>query len=156
MGQSSLCSCVFALFLNTFSTASSVDVVFLDTFRHLYLSRITEDLYKGQVRSGLYFLSISLSTPLSSHLLNHSLSLQTTFQVIFKLFQAFFFTWYVLNLSFSCIFMFWNLGFGVFKIDEFLLKFGMGFSLHEFKISYIAFHVHYNSIIMHLVVCYIC
>ena len=32
----------------------------------------------------------------------------------------------------------------------------MGFSLHEFKISYIAFHVHYNCIFMHLVVCYTC
>ena len=33
-------------------------------------------------------------------------------------------------------------------------NFGMGFHLNEFKISCIAFHVHYNCIFMHLVVCY--
>ena len=57
--------------------------------RHLSLSRITKDLYKGQAQSELHFLSISLLISLSSHLPNHSLSLQTTFQVIFKLFQGF-------------------------------------------------------------------
>ena len=65
----SFCSCVFALFLDTFSTAASVDVVFLDTFFdrclntswNLYLSRFTEHLYIGFVRSSFLFHLISLS-----------------------------------------------------------------------------------------------
>ena len=67
--RSSFSSCVFALFLDTFSTVASVDLVFLDTFlnkwldtsRHLYLSRITENLYIGSLRSGSHFLDLSQS-----------------------------------------------------------------------------------------------
>ena len=54
-------------------------------------------------------------------------------------------------------FMFWNLGFGIFekfwgfsKLMSFCWNFGMGFCLNKFKISCIALHKHYNSIIMHL------
>ena len=95
--RSSFCSCVFALFLNTFSTTSSVDVVFLDTFlnkwldtsRHLYVSRITKDLYKGQARSGSHF-SRSLSRQkclfTSQTSLTHS---KSSSQVIFELLQVF-------------------------------------------------------------------
>ena len=64
MDRSSFSSCVFALFLDTFLTAVSVDVVFLDTYldrwldtsRRLYLSRITEALYIGLSRSDSHFL----------------------------------------------------------------------------------------------------
>ena len=95
--RSSFCSCVFALFLNTFSTTSSVDVVFLDTFlkkwldtsRHLYVSRITKDLYKGQARSDSHF-SRSLSRQkrlfTSQTSLTHS---KSSSQVIFELLQVF-------------------------------------------------------------------
>ena len=75
--DSFICRCCFSWFLPR------------QMARHLYLSRITEDLYKGQARSGLHFLSISLSIPLSSHLPNHFRSIQTTFQVIFNLFEGF-------------------------------------------------------------------
>ena len=65
----SLSSCVFVLFLDTFSIVVSVDVVFLDTFldrwldtsRHLYRSRITEALYIGLSWSGFHFLDLSRS-----------------------------------------------------------------------------------------------
>ena len=67
--RSSFSSCVFSLFVNTFSTVVSVDVVFLDTFldrwldtsRHLYLSRITEDLYICSSRFGSHFFDFSQS-----------------------------------------------------------------------------------------------
>ena len=61
--RSRFCSCVFALFLDTFSIAASVDVVFMDTFLdrwldtswHLYLLRFTDLLYKGPTRFGSHF-----------------------------------------------------------------------------------------------------
>ena len=87
--RSSFCSCVFALFLDTFLTVSFVDVVFLDTSRHLYLSRITKDLYKGQARFGFHS-SRSLSQQLclftSQTSLTHS---KSSSQVIFEFFQVF-------------------------------------------------------------------
>ena len=69
MDRSSFSYYVFALFLYTFSTVVSVDVVFLDTFldrwldtsRHLYLSRITEDLYICSSRFGCDFFDFSQS-----------------------------------------------------------------------------------------------
>ena len=98
-----------------FSLLEKLIFSWLDTSWHFYLSRITEDLYKGQARSdSQFYRSLSRQLcPFTSP--NHSLSLQTTFQVIFDLFASFLFTWYVPNLSFSCIFMFWNLGFGGFE-----------------------------------------
>ena len=42
---------------------------------------------------------------------------------------------------------------GFSKLMSFCWNFGMGFCLNEFKISYIASHKHYNSIIMHLDMC---
>ena len=164
MDRSSFCSCVFALFLDTFSTAASVDVVFLDTFlnrwldtsRHFYLSRIIEDLYKGQARSELHFLSISLSLDTSIFSPPKSLSLAPNhFSSDFQAFSRFFFNFMHFHVLKPRFWGFWKI-LGFFKIDEFLLKFGMSFSLHEFKISYIAFHEHYNCIFMHLVVCYTC
>ena len=106
------------------------------------------------------FLSISLSIALSPLLPNHSLSLQTSFPSDFQAFSRF-------SLHLVCFlsliymhFMFWNLGFGVFenfwgfsKLMSYWWNFGMGFCLNEFKISCIASHKHYNSIIMHLDVC---
>ena len=106
------------------STASSVNVVFLDTFLdryhdaswHLYLSRITENIYKGQAWSELHFLSISLSQYLylltSQTSLSHS---KSSSQVIFELFQVSSSLCKFLISHFTCIFMFWNLGFGVFE-----------------------------------------
>ena len=95
---------VFALFLDTSSTASSVEVVFLDTFLdrwldtswHLYLSRITEALYIGLSWSSSHFshsLSIypllfslrTLSSPFnpSTHLIFSLSLLQITWYVFF-------------------------------------------------------------------------
>ena len=58
MDRSSFSSCVFALFLNTFSIAVSVDVVFLDTyldrwldFMDIKLQNATIGLYKRHYRS---------------------------------------------------------------------------------------------------------
>ena len=68
-GSIELLFCVFASFLDTSSATVFVDVVFLDTFldrwlntsRHLYLSRITEALYIGLSRYNSYFLDLSRS-----------------------------------------------------------------------------------------------
>ena len=68
-GSIELLFCFFASFLDTSSTAASVDVVFLDTFlnrwldtsRHLYLLRITETLYIRLSRFGSHFLDLSRS-----------------------------------------------------------------------------------------------
>ena len=108
------------------------------------------------------FLSISLSIDSYFHLPNLSHSLQTSssrflqaftgFSSVGKLRISHLHAFHVLKPRFWGI---WKI-LGFFKIDEFLLKFGLGFSLHEFKISCIAFHVHYNCIFMHLVVCYTC
>ena len=95
--QSSFFSCVFALFLDTSSTATFVDIVFLDTFldrcldtsRHLYLSRFTEPLYIGSVRSNFPFHSISLSIALCSLFPNLSHSLQTSSSRVFQAFTSF-------------------------------------------------------------------
>ena len=95
-------SCVFALFLKTFSIAVSVDVVFLNTYLdrwldtswHLYLLGITEDLYIGfnAIRS-----SFSRSLLIYLHLFNSqtltSLSKPST-HVIFGL-SLLQITWYV-------------------------------------------------------------
>ena len=51
-------------------------------------------------------------------------------------------------------FFFFKLEF--FKIDEILLKFWLVFEDLILKTSYIALHLHYNSIIMHLDVCNLC
>ena len=95
--RSSFSSYVFALFLNTFSTTVSVDVVFLDTYldrwldtsRHLYLSRITEELYIRSSWSDSHFFDLSWSIRTCSspkHLFSHSKPLPKWF---FKLFQVF-------------------------------------------------------------------
>ena len=92
----SFCSCVLTLFLDTFSTAVSVDIVFfdiildrcLDTSRHLYLLRITKDLYIGFSRSSSHFLDLSWSiraySPLKHFLL--PLNLQPTWFSAFPCF----------------------------------------------------------------------
>ena len=104
------------------------------------------------------FLSISLDSFVFSppKPLSHSKLLPQGF---FKLLQVF------LHLvSFESLiymhFMFWDLGFRVFlkilgfsKLMSYWWNFGMVFCLNEFKISCIASHKHYNSIIMHLNVC---
>ena len=84
--RSSFSSCVFALFLDTFFTAVSVDVIFLDTFlnrllntsRHLYLSRITEDLFICFLESGSHFFDLSQSVHTCSFPKHLSLSLQSS------------------------------------------------------------------------------
>ena len=115
MDRSSFSSSVFALFLDTSSTAAIIYVVFLDTFlnrwldtsRHLYLSRITEALYIGLSRSGSHFLDFSEPV----HLPNHSLSLQTSFPSIFQAFSRI--SLHLVSFD-SLIFMhfiLWNLSF---------------------------------------------
>ena len=61
--------CLLLCFSTPFSTTVSTDVVFLDTFldrclntsQHLFLSRITEDLYIDFSRSGSHFPDLSRS-----------------------------------------------------------------------------------------------
>ena len=127
--------------------------------RHLYLSSFPDLLYKGSARFPSHF-SRSLSRQIrpftSLNTLSHSKPLS-------KCFKAFSSLSLHLVSFFSLIymhFMFWNLGFGVFekfwdfsKLMSFCWNFGMGFCLNEFKISCIASHKHYNSIVMHLDVC---
>ena len=91
MDRLSFCYCVFAFFLDTFSIAAFVDVVFIDTFLDKWLdTSICQELlrYKGQAWSGSYF-SQSLSQQkclfTSQTSLTHSKSFS---QVIFKLFQV--------------------------------------------------------------------
>ena len=157
-----------ALYLNTFSTAASIDALNSRHFsrqmsRHLsqHLStHLSVEIYWTSIYR-FYAIRFSfLSIALSSLLPNHSRSLQTSFPSDFQAFSSFFLH---LVSFFSLIymhFMFWNLGFGVFenfwgfsKLMSFCWNFGMGFCLNEFKISCIASHKHYNSIIMHLDVC---
>ena len=99
-GSIELLFSVFASFLNTSLTAVSVDVVFLDTFldrwldtsRHLYLSRITEALYMGLSQSDSHFSiypflfsSQTLSSPSkpSTHVIFGLSLLQITWYVFF-------------------------------------------------------------------------
>ena len=95
--RSSFSSYVFALFLDTFSTVVSINVVFLNTYldrwldisRHLYLSRITEELYIRSLWSSSYFFDLSGSVCTCSspkHHLSHSKLLPQGF---FKLLQVF-------------------------------------------------------------------
>ena len=74
--RSSFCSCVFTLFLDTSSTASSADVVFLDGF----ICRCRDPVLISSICLHLFTSQITLS---------HSKPLS---QVFFKLFQVFF-TW---------------------------------------------------------------
>ena len=99
------------------------------------------------------FLSISLSIPLSPYLPNHSFSLQTTFPSDFQGFSSLgkflishFHAFHVLKSRF------W----GFSKLMSYCWNFWMGFDDLILKTSCIAFHVHYNCIFMHLVVCYTC
>ena len=100
MDRLSFSSCVFALFLDTFSPAISVNVVFLDPFlnkclntsRHLCLSRIIEDLYICSSRSDSHFFDLSRPVHTCSspkHYLSHSKPLSCDFSSFFK----FSFTW---------------------------------------------------------------
>ena len=144
------------LCLDTFSTDAFVDVFSLTP---LSIEIYWTSIYRFRVIR-FSFISSSLSIALSPHLPNHSLSLQTSFPSDFQAFSRF-------SLHLVCLFsliymhlMFWNLGFGVFekfwgfsKLMSYWWNFGMGFCLNEFKISCIASHKHYNSIIMHLDVC---
>ena len=132
---------VFASFLDTSSTASSVEVVFLDTFldkwldtsRHLYLSRITEALYMGLSWSGSHFLDLSRSirsySPPKHFLL--PLNLQPTWFLAFLCFKSLGMCSFSLILHAFHAFgpRFWGFRnfLGFFKIDELLLKFWDGF-----------------------------
>ena len=91
--RSSFCSCVFTLFLDTSLTASSADVVFLDTFLNRWLdTSIYQELLKLYIlvcRDPVLISSICLHLFTSQITLSHSKPLS---QVFFKLFQVFF-TW---------------------------------------------------------------
>ena len=143
-----------------FSTPSSTDgSIPFDTSICRELLRI---YIKDKRNSVLIFLDLSLDRSVFSP----PKLLSLTLNLLPKWFSSFFKFSLHLVCFFSLIYMhfhvlksrfwvFWKI-LGFFKINEFLLKFGLGFSLHEFKISCIAFHVHYNCIFMHLVVCYTC
>ena len=91
---SSFSSCVFTLFLDTSSTASSADVVFLDTFLKRWLdTSIYRELLKLYIlvcRDPVLISSICLHLFTSQITLSHSKPLS---QVFFKLFQGFLFIW---------------------------------------------------------------
>ena len=115
--------------------------------RHLYLSSFTDLLYKGSARFPSHFyrsLSRQIHPFTSQKTLFHSKPLSKCFLCFFKFFPSFgkfifshFHAFHVLKPRF---WGFWKI-LGFFKIDW------------VFKISYIASHKHYNSIIMHLDVC---
>ena len=97
--RSSFSSCVFALFLDTISTSTSVDVVFLDTFldrwldtfRHLYLPRITKEVYILSSRSVSHFFDLSRPVRTCSspkHYLSHSKPLPKCFFQAFSSFPS--------------------------------------------------------------------
>ena len=136
-----------------FSTPSSTDgLTPLDTS----ISRELLRIYIKDKRNPNFIFSRSLSLDTSVFSPPKSLSLTPNhFSSDFQAFSRFFFNFMHFHVLKPRFWGFWKI-LGFFKIDEFLLKFGMGFSLHEFKISYIAFHEHYNCIFMHLVVCYTC
>ena len=161
MDLSSFSSCVFVLFLDTSSIVASINVVFLDTFldkwldtsRHLYLSRITEDLYICSSWSGSHFLDLSRSvrtcSPPKSLFLTPNI-FPKWFSSVFKVFSS------LGKFLFSHLHAFHVLKprfWGFSKLMCYCWNFGMGFCLNEFKISCIASHKHYDSIIMHLDVC---
>ena len=102
-------------------------------------------------------LSICLHLFISQTL---SLSLPTSSSRFLQAFSSFYTLGMRLIPLYSCISCFKTqvLGFfenfgGFFKIDECLINFGLGFHLNVFKTSYIAFHLHFNAIFMHLDVC---
>ena len=149
--------------MNCSSTTESVKAFLLDTLLNTYLNTsIFWDLLTFYIMVQrdpfLTFLNLSLDRLIFSppKPLSHSKLLPQGFFKVFLSFSSLgvflishFHAFHVLKPRF---WGFWkNLGF--FKIDEFLLKFGMGFYLNEFKISWTASHKHYNSIIMHLDVC---
>ena len=137
MDRSGFSSSVFASFLDTSSTAASVDVVFLDTFLdrrldtslHLYLSRITEALYIVLSRFGSHFLDLSRSVRTCSPPKSLSLTpnlFPKCFSSIFKDFSS------LGKLQFSHFHAFHSLkpkflGFlqnlGIFKIKEVFVQF---------------------------------
>ena len=107
--RSSFYSCVFALFLDTSSTASSVDVVFLDTFLDRWLNtsicRELLSIYIKDKRDPDFIFSQSLSQYLC--LLTSQITLSLTphhFSSDFRAFSSFLFTCYVPNLSFFMYF----------------------------------------------------
>ena len=148
MDWSSFSSCVFFLFLDTSSIAASINVFFLDTFldkwldtsRHLYLSRITEDLYICSSWSGSHFLNLSRSVRTCSP----PKSLFLTPNIFPKWFSSIFKFLSSLGMSlFSHLHAFHVLKprfWGFSKLMCYCWNFGMGFCLNEFKISCIAPH----------------
>ena len=90
----SFSSCVFALFLDTFSTAVSVDVVFLDTYLDRWLdTSIYRELLKRYILGCrdpiLIFFDLSRSIRTCSshkHLLSHSKPLPKWFFMLFQVF----------------------------------------------------------------------
>ena len=91
---SSFSSCVFALFLDTFSTVVSVEVVFLNTFLDRWLdTSICRELLRTYIYS-FFAIRFSFLRSLSTcpHLFisqTLSLSLQTSSPVIFQAFSSF-------------------------------------------------------------------
>ena len=70
MDRSSFSSCVFALFLDTFSTVTSVDVVFLDTFLDTSICRELLRIYIYALCNLVPISSISLDLSAPVHLPN--------------------------------------------------------------------------------------
>ena len=127
---------------------------------HLSICRALLTFYiKVQCDFLLIFLDLSLNRSILSPPKTLSLT-PNLFPNVFHAFSSF--SLHLVSL-FSLIFMhfmFWNRGFGVFekfwdfsKLMSFCWNFKMGCCLNKFKISCIASHKHYNSIIIHLDMC---
>ena len=160
MDQSNFFNCVWWILPRHLSTTAYVDALTLDTLLDTSICRALLTFYIKVQRD---FLLTFLDLSLDRSILSPPKTLSLTPNHFPSFFQAF--STFSLHLvSFFYIiymhFMFWNLGFGVFekfwgfsKLMSFYWNFGMGCCLNEFKISCIASHKHYNSIITHLDVC---
>ena len=143
-----------------FLTPSSTDVSTpLDTFICRELLRI----YIYVLRDPVLISSISLNLSAPVHLPNTLSFTSNLFLKHFFEINLVFLHWVSFNSLIFMHFILWNLRFWDFckiwsfsKSKRFFCNFWMGFEDSILKTSCIAFHVHYNYIFMHLVVCYTC
>ena len=133
--------------LNKSSTASSVDAFLLDTCLDTFIYR---DLLGSYLSTNCNFLLIFLDLSLDKLVFSPPKTLSLTPNLIPKCFSSFFKFFSSLGKVLLSHFheyhiskpRFWGFRtiLGFFKIDDFLLKFLIGFCLNEFNISCIASH----------------
>ena len=136
MDRSSFSSCVFTLFLDSCIYRRCFSQYLPQQMsRHLYLSRITEDLYRCSSRSSSHFLNLSRSirtySPSKHTLLTPNLqptwflAFPCSNHLVWSIFSLILHAFHVLKPRFLG---FWKI-LGFFKIDELLLKiFRLGYA----------------------------